>query len=270
MESADPTPADGRPSAREEINGPVLVVVEGDIIEAVCAEPVLRALAQKYGPQCCLTVCHEHADLYTGHPDIASVAYDELEVTAGQYQKIVRLEPPCGPMSIRQRVSALAEQVAVQVPDDQPRIHLTGFDTLRTQRFGIGSIPRPRLALALEPMPTEQRLEQWNRLCQAIDQQLHGGFVLLAERRIECSTGKNLTGKLMAREAASVLSQCDMLITTEQGYAAMAAAVHIPVILIDENNRNNSHSEFTGIVTAAELSPEVIQSVIMSMDFKLQ
>lgn len=248
----------------------MLVVVEGDITEAVCAEPVLRAIAQKYGPLCRLTVCHEHADLYTGHPVIASVAYDELEITAGQYHKIIRLECPSGPMSIRKRVSALAQQIGVNVPDDQPRINLTGFDTLRTQRFGIGSIQRPRLALGLEPMLTEERLEQWNRICQAIDQQLHGGFVLLAERRTECSTGKNLTGKLMAREAASVLSQCDMLITTEKGYAAMAVAVHIPVILIDNGNQNECDSEFAGIVTAAELSPEVILSVMMSMDFKLQ
>jgi hypothetical protein len=74
----------------------------------------------------------------------------------------------------------------------------------------------------------------------------------------------------MAREAASVLSQCDMLITTEKGYAAMAVAAHIPVILIDECNLYDSDSEFAGIVTAAELSPEVILSVMMSMDFKLK
>mgnify|MGYP000922323469 CR=1 FL=1 len=150
----------------------MLVVVEGDIIEAVCAEPVLRAIAQKYGPQCRLTVCHEHADLYTGHSSIASVAYDELEVTAGQYHKIIRIESPDGRMSIRKRISAMAQQVGVNVHDDQPRINLSGFDTLRTQRFGIGSIQRPRLALGLEPMLTEERLEQWNQVCQAIDQQI--------------------------------------------------------------------------------------------------
>ncbi|MEN6306219.1 MAG: hypothetical protein ABFD91_00560 [Anaerohalosphaeraceae bacterium] len=248
----------------------MLVVVEGDITEAVCAEPVLRAIAQKYGPQCRLTVCHEHADLYTGHPAIACVAYDELEISAGQYHKIIHLKSPDGRISIRKRVSAMAQQIGVNVPDDQPRINLTGFDTLRTQRFGVGSIQRPRLALGLEPTLVEERLQQWNQVCQAIDQHLHGGFVLLAERRTECSTGKNLTGKLMAREAASVLSQCDMLITSEKGYAAMAVAVHIPVILIDDGNSNDSDSEFAGIVAATELSPDVILSAIMSMDFKLK
>ena len=244
--------------------GSTLVVIEGDIAEAVCAEPVIRAIALKIQDHGQITVCHEHADLYVGHPAAATVAYDELELSAVKYQTVLRLSNAEGCEGFRDKVHTMARQAGLELTQDLPQLSLSGFDMLRMQRFGISSVRQPRIAIAPGSGLDVSQQALWQQTQQSLGGKLQCGFVLLADSRLNWTADKNLSGKLMARETAAVISQCDAVITAEKAYAAMALAVNVPVVLLDIQGSIRWDREFEGIVPIMELSADAILSAMSS------
>ncbi len=244
------------------------MVIEGDIAEAVCAEPVIRAIALKVQNNGQVTVCHEHADLYAGHPAAVSVAYDELDLSSVKYQTVLRLNNAEGCKGFRDKVHAMARQAGVELTQDLPQLSLSGFDTLRTQRFGIGSVRQPRIAIVPGAATESSSQDEWQQIQQTLGDKMQCGFVLLADGKLDWSADKNLSGRLMAREAAAVISQCDAMITTEKSYAAMALAVNIPVILLDSKESVRWDREFKGVVPITELSAGTIMSAMSNINIE--
>lgn len=238
------------------------MVIEGDIADAVCAEPIIRELALKVQHSGQITVCHEHADLYTGHPAAVSVAYDELDLSDVRYQTVLRLSSAENCVGFRDKVHAMARQAGLELTQDVPKLSLSGFDTLRTQRFGMASVKQPRVVIAAAFPADAAQQAAWKIIQESLGDKLQSGFVLIADGKLDWMMEKNLSGKLMAREAAAVISQCGLVITTEKNYAALALAVDVPAILLDANDSVRWDREFSGVVPLRELSPEAVLSVI--------
>jgi hypothetical protein len=264
--SDDPVPRDiesehVKPQSRLE--GYVLVVVEGGIAEAVCAEPVIRSLVEQSDGRCFLTVCQKHADLYAGHPAVRCVIYEEDDDTCGHgFGTIVRLTAPAEAMSFQRRVEAYARQMEIVPGQACPKITLAGYDLIRAQRFGACTLKRPRIAVAVNPLLLAEQKGQWERFCESLIEHLDCSVMLLGDAKTELPASKNLSGKLTAREAAAVLSQCDILATTEENYAALALGVGIDAIVINSDAAIGDKDEFAGVVRISEFSPELILSAM--------
>ena len=243
------------------------MVIEGDIAEAICAEPIIRELALQVQNSGQITVCHEHADLFAGYSAGVSVAYDELDLSGIKYQTVLRLSNAENCSGFRDKVHAMARQASVKPADDVPRLCLSGFDTLRTQRFGIAAVRQPRIAIAPKlPLDASQQAA-WKQVQQLLGKKLQCGFVLLADGKLDWTADKNLSGKLMAREAAAVISQSDAVITTEKTYAALALAVNVPAILLEADNAIRWNREFQGIVPVMGCSADAILSAMSDIKF---
>ena len=121
---------------------------------------------------------------------------------------------------------------------------------------------KPRIAVAVSPLLSEEQTAQWQSFCESLLLHSDCSVILLGETKIQMSASKNLSGKLTAREAAAVLSQCDILATTEENYAALALGVGIDAIVIGSEMAASEKEEFTGVVRIDEFSPERILSAM--------
>lgn len=218
------------PGSREHKD--MLVVPETGMLGALLAEPALRALAAGHPGDLAITVCHEYADLFAGHPAVHALAYaypDKPEA----FDQIITLQAGQGKGTTMDKMLEYAANLGTTPGDNQPKIFLNSFDLLRAQRFGLSKIPHPRLALILpEPMAAEEATA-WRDLCRTLTEKLECGIVLLGPdggRRFEY--GRDLRGKLMARETAAVISQCDVLISPDAEMVWVASAVRVPGIFV--------------------------------------
>lgn len=243
------------------LEGYVLIVVEGGMTEAVCAEPVIRSLAEQSDGHCFLTVCQRHADLYAGHPAVRCVIYEEDPEASGPgFGTIVRL-PAAESLTFCRRVRAYAEQLNITQEQERPKITLAGYDLIRAQRFGACTLKEPRIAVAVNSLLSSEQAIEWQRFCESLVDHSDCGVLLLGETKMDLPASKNLGGRLTARESAAVLSQCDILVTTEESYAALALGVGIDAIVIG-GEAAADNDEFEGVVRIREFSPELILSAM--------
>jgi hypothetical protein len=251
---------DAAPQPR--LSGQVLIVVEGGMTEAICAEPIIRSLAEQSHGQCFLTVCQKHADLYAGHPAVKCVIYDEEEAKSQGFGTILRLSAPTEFMPFDRQVQNYAGQMKITLTQKRPKITLAGYDLIRAQRFGVCGLKKPRIAAAVNQMLSPAQKDAWQRFCESLQCHSDCSVVLLGETKIDLPASKNLSGKLTAREAAAVLSQCDILATTEERYAALALGVGIDAIVIGSAEAAAGKDEFSGIIRIHDFSPELILSAM--------
>jgi len=244
------------------LRGNVLIVVEGGMVEAVCAEPVIRLLAEQADGQYSLAVCQRYADLYAGHPAVKCAIYDEEETDSRRFRTILRLPAPAEKVTFRQRVWAYAKQARTALGEDHPAIVLTGYDLIRAQRFGICALKKPRVAVAVNHSLSPTQWADWRKFCEGLEYQSDCTVIVLGETKTELPAAKNLSGRLTARETAVILSRCDILATTEESYAALALLVQIPAVVMGRFNAPADQKEFDGIMRTKELSPELVLSTM--------
>jgi hypothetical protein len=245
-----------------QLCGNVLIVVEGGIVEAICAEPVIRRLAEQAEGRYTLTVCQKHADLYAGHPAVKCAMYDEDEADRRKFETVLRLPASAGEMTFRRLVGAYAERMKIALYDGRPNIVLTGYDLIRAQRFGIGALKKPKVAVAMGQLPDTAQTENWQRFCETLRQRPDCDVIILGQVKVELPAAKNLSGKLTPRETAAVLSQCNVLATTEEACAAMAVSMQIPAVVVGGAGVPTDHEEFVGVLRTDVLSPETVLSVM--------
>jgi hypothetical protein len=245
----------------ERLCGNALVVIEGGIIEAICAEPVIRRLAEQAEGRYTLTVCQKHADLYAGHPAVKCAMYDEDEADCRKFETVLRLPAPTGEMTFRRWVGAYAERMKIVLHDSRPNIVLTGYDLIRVQRFGICTLKKQKVAVATGQLPDAAHMENWRRFCETLRQQSDCDVIILGQVKVELPAAKNLSGRLTPRETAAVLSQCDVLATTEEACAAMAVSVQIPAVAVG-SGVPSGQEEFVGVLRTDVLSLETVLSVM--------
>lgn len=204
-------------------------------MEAMCAEPAIRAFKAAVLEAAEVTVSCRPCDLFRDHPGIAQ--FTLLDPAARtEFHSCRRLTGAAEAMrSGLHPVRHFAQQMQVELQDTRPWIGLDSFDLVRTQRFNIEALPHPRIAVAAGAAVQSDLwpLQKWIQLAQVLQTRLHGAVIQLgtAEEPV-IDDGLSLLGRLSARETAAVLSRCDLLITTNNGCIDLAAAVQTPAIVL--------------------------------------
>lgn len=211
-----------------------MILLPEGLLSALEAEPAIRAFGMGRTRQKEITVCHEYADLYVGHPAVHGLAYSGAGDLNQSFDKVITLRAQPGKRGPMDWVYEVAHQLGVTLEQQAPEISLSSFDFVRTQRFGISKVAHPRIAMALAReasagWPAQSRRE----LCRLLRSRMSAGLVYVGGCHGEIAeSGKDLRGKLMAREIAAVLRQCDLLISEDEEIVSLAAAVQTPVVYI--------------------------------------
>jgi len=207
----------------------------------VCAEPAIRAYKAAHFGQVEITVCSVCCDLYRNHPAVSQICpemgYEQME----GYDERFCLEglEACVAEGVHP-VDAYAGVLGVTLADRVPWLCLDSFDMVRAQRFSLETLGHPRIAVAPGSGQGAKcwDAESWGALCEVLEEKLGASIVQLTPvgRHGDAEDGAgaflghglNLVGRLGPREAATVLSCCDLLIAEENGYLDLAAAVQTP------------------------------------------
>jgi len=236
----------------------------------VCAEPAIRAYKAAHFGQVEVTVCSRCCDLFRNHPAVGQMTsemrFEEIEGFDARY--CLGVLEACHAEG-KHPVDAYAEQLGVTLCDRMPWLCLDSFDMVRTQRFSLESLGHPRIAIA----PGSDRMDKrwdaasWSRLCQLLEDKL--GASILQIEPVESAFlghGLNLVGRLGPREAAAVLSGCDLLIAEENGCLDLAAAVQTPLVAIlnHVDPRLRMHAEGAAWVNShpAPVAETCVESVL--------
>ena len=196
------------------------------------AEPAIRIYGKQGRNE--ITVCHEYADLYVGHSSVHGLAYSGAGEIQETFDKVIYLRDKTEKGVPMDWIFDAAHQLGVTLEHQKPQIMLSSFDFVRTQRFGISRVRRPRIAIAMRPeepegWPRDCRRELGRLLCE----KMQAGLVYVGGCFGETvEGGKDLREKLMAREIAAVLRQCDLLISEDEEITALASAVQVPAVYL--------------------------------------
>lgn len=207
----------------------VLVEFEAVIGDVLCMEPALRALKNQLGPDVEITVRTNHPELFTNHPTIKDVQDINLPATGGGYEQKLTLNW----RATRQErgmhlVDRAATQMGVRVADRLVRMYLDGWDYVQLEKFNLPDTTSPKIVIGPSVRWSSRRWsdEKWRRLCQLLQEKFGATIIQLGDEHDEfLGCGIDLVGKTSVREAAAVISRCDLLISADNGLAHIAAAV---------------------------------------------
>ncbi len=223
----------------------VLVEIDGGVAEAICAEPTVRSLRSRFAEPIEITVCSRHCDLYRNHPAVANFTYEAKEGWREEFDECFRLASFADFAEMHQYemhpVDFYAEQAQVKLIERVPWICLDSFDYVRAQRFNIEGMSQPRIVIATDADDAAKTWDKakWRRLCELLEEKLGAGIAQIADCPEQyINVGKNLTGRVSPREAAAVISCCDLLISADNGYVDLAAAVQTPTVVLLRSERD--------------------------------
>ncbi len=168
------------------------------------------------------------------HPAVFGLAYGDAGELSGSFEKVVYLRETPGKGDPMDWIHDAACHLGVKLEQQSPQIDLSSFDFVRTQRFGISRMARPRIAIAsVSGDGAGWSADHRKATCQLLCEKMSAGLVWVGDRSgQDAVSGKDLRGKLMAREIAAVLKQCDLLIGEDEEIAALATAVKTPTLFI--------------------------------------
>ena len=258
-----------KPAVRGGKRTRVLIVPPPGLLSVLLAEPAIRAFGQAETSSREITICHEYADLFIGHPGVRGLAYGDAGELNESFDKVIYLrgEPRKG--AAMDWMFDAAGQLGVRLEHQTPQIILNSFDFVRTQRFGLSKVPRPRVVLA----PLSDSAESWLaahsvELAQLLKQKLGAGLVYAGGGIGPAAEGaKDLRGKLTAREIAAVLQQCDLLISEEEETAALAAAIHLPIVYLGKNSWDCwPRKEGSSIISICPAGPEDVLGAVARLN----
>jgi hypothetical protein len=193
-------------------------------------------LKSESGEGIAISVCAKHGDLFLGHPSVSEVLGPETCDEREGYDACFKLSGEIGlEYEPTHLVNWYARSLAVMVEDTCPQLYLDSFDHSNVQKFGIGSMDHPRIAIAPGSPYAFLRWgnEQWSLLCELLIEKLGASIIQLGDQGDEfLGFGSDILGKAKARESAAIIGNCDLLIGIDNGYGHMAAAVKTPCVLL--------------------------------------
>jgi len=212
----------------------VLVQYHAAIGDAICMEPALRSLKQQLGDDVAIILRVTHPELFRNHPSVSRVENTLFPLRCRNYEKFYELSiKPTKPNRRCHLVDRAAEQIGVTLDDKAPRLYLDKWDEVMLQKFNLPGTDQ--LKIAISPYvrwPSRQwEGQKWNELCCALKKELGAMIIQLGMAgSYTASFGLDLVGKTSPREAAAVLSKCDLLVSLDTGLAHLAAAVGTPCV----------------------------------------
>ncbi len=216
--------------------GNVLIEIDGGIGATLCAEPAIRSFKSEAGNNAEITVRAGHEDLFYNHPGISTVANIALSGDDESFGVRFRLDAGLAAgQDWEGLIDGFAEQLGVSLADKCPRLYLNSFDYVRMQRFKIGSVSHPRVVIAAGHDSGAEMWndDNWRQLCQALETAVSASILQIGgEGDVFFGHGMDLTGKVTAREAATIISKGDLLVGVDNGYGQLAGAVKTPAVII--------------------------------------
>jgi ADP-heptose:LPS heptosyltransferase len=192
-------------------------------------------LKKKLGDRLEITVCSCHGDIFINHPGLSGIA-GSGQIGEGSFDLRLKLSAEVEQEEqMMHPVDRYARQLGVELKERCPQIVLDSFDYVRMQKFYISCLNHPLVAIGPGASSKASQWDdnKWIELCTILRDRLNAGIIQLgAEGEEFFGFGSDLTGKVSAREAATVISSCDLLISVNNGYSHLAAAVRTPHVVL--------------------------------------
>lgn len=242
-----------------------MIEIDGGIGATVCAEPAIRSLKSEKGQAVEITVCGRHCDIFNNHASVNRVlnavpyGYDRFDI----HYRLSGDTFEHGP-SI-DMIDRYARKLGVVLTDKRPQINLDSCDFVQVLRFEISKLPHPRVVIAPgSSCGTKMwEVDKWKQLCAILEDKIDAKLIQLGDQGESFfGFGLDLSGRVSAREAATIISRCDLLISIDNGYAHLAAAVQTPrVVLFGQDQPVEMNSEAGLAVVVAESRTESEKTV---------
>ncbi len=209
--------------------------LQGPLSTAVCVEPAIRSLKNKLGENWQIFVSGDHADLYHFHPAVTGYAGSGASIDADQY---------CHCYSVRSIPAEKADQVdpvcagfmylGIEPVKDRPQLHFGDEDAVRLLEMGVLNTPHPRVGFSpgLDSEIKGLDSETWNALGEILRDTVGAGLVQLSgNEKIEHTLDISQQAQ-SARDIATVVQACDVVIGETNGVAHLAAATETPRVIL--------------------------------------
>jgi ADP-heptose:LPS heptosyltransferase len=170
-------------------------------------------------------------------------------------------------------IDLCAEKLNVRLTDRHPKIELDSYDFVRMLRFNVSKLGHPRVAIAPGAAQAAKMWDKdkWIQLCTILENKVNASIIQLGDEGERFfGFGKDIIGKVTAREKAVIISQCDLLVSVDNGYAHLAAAVETPCVVMFEHDRpsyersESSLAIFAGDSSGAEGSIGCMQDISLA------
>ncbi len=212
----------------------VLVECHAAIGDVICIEPAIRALKRELGEDVALILRVTHPELFRNHPSVRRVENTMFPPRCNDHEKKIELSVKPTKQNRRSHlVDRAAEQIGVTLYDRIPRLYPDQWDKMMLDKFHLPD--SGRLKIAISPhvrWPSRQwAASKWTQLCTMLEKHLGATIIQLgAAGTYTGGFGIDLVGQTSPREAATVLSRCDLLVSLDTGLAHLAAAVGTPCV----------------------------------------
>jgi ADP-heptose:LPS heptosyltransferase/tetratricopeptide (TPR) repeat protein/SAM-dependent methyltransferase len=238
----------------------VLVEYDAVVGDIICIEPAIRALKSKLGGDIAITVRVTHPELFRNHPCVSRVAHTHFPLRSNDYGQHFKCSyKPTTDNRMMSLVERSAAQIGVSLGREKcPKIYLDEWDDAMLEKYALAKTGGPKIAIgAGVRWPSRSwSKDKWLQLCKQLEERLNAQIIQLGCGDDEFfGYGLNLIGKTSPREAAAVLSRCDLAVSVDNGLAHLAAAVDTPrVVLFGPILPQTRMHEGIGRAVAAEKS----------------
>ncbi len=204
-----------------------------------------------------ITVCGRESDLYRNNPNVSRMIGTGQVGSDEKYDMSFALSiEDAANRDGMHLVDCFGASLGVELVVRSPRIYIDGLDYVQTTRFGTGcEHPRIAIAAGAEEPAMMWADANWLGLCEVLAEKLGANIFQFGDSKERFfGFGRNLIGKVSSRQAATIISTCDLLVCVDNGYAHLAAAVNTPhvVLFADESWESRMHPACSLAVVAAE------------------
>jgi|GEM_PF-197063 len=215
------------------------VLVEHDAVvgDIMCIEPAIRALKNKLGDQTAITLRVTHPDLFRNHPCVNRIEHTRFPYRFTGYQQHLKLDWHRTEQNASMHlVERSASQIGVSLEgiDKRPMIYLDQWDNIMLDKFHLPAAgPKIAIAAGVRWPSRSWASRKWVELVRRLEKQFNARIIQLGSAEDEFfGLGLNLIDQTTPREAAAVLSKCDLAICVDNGLAHLAAAVQTPRVVL--------------------------------------